>query len=483
MTLLKRVLQDAGIYGVGAVVAGALGVLLLPVYARLLSKAEFGVLELLVVVGALVKLAVALQITQGVARLYGDAEGEPERGRLISTAWWFSALAYSLFAAAAVAGAAWIAPRLLGASGSQGIWVVGALGMSAGGVFYFWTHMLRWQLLPGKYARALIAQVVASHGIGLYLLVVHGWGVLGVLAGQLTGNLIGAGMGWWWSRARCRLAFSRQKLREMLAYSTPLVPSSLAVFVALYIDRIAISRFMTMEDLGLYSVGFRLASASGLILVGFRSAWMPQVLASYKEKDAPAQMAKVFRYFMFLVLGVVMGLGLFAPELLRLLTTAEFLPVAKVVPLLAAATVLSSMYLFAPGLELAKRTRVIAVINVVAAAVNTGLNVLLIPLWGLYGAAVATLTSAALSFALYMRKSQKLYPVPHEWRRHLASVVIVAIAVAAGMLLIEASMPWGLSLLARVIVAGIAALLLLQWLIGWAELAPLWRRALAAVRH
>ena len=478
--MLRRVFRDATIYGLGAVVSGVLAILTLPIYARVLSVAEFGVLEIMVVGLALAKISIALEIGQGFARFYGDASSESDRTQLISTAWWFSLTAYLLFVVVAAACAGWVAPRLLGPGVATHLWIAGVGSMAAGGLFSFGTLLLRWQLLPRHHLAAHVAQVLSAHGIGLYLAGVHQQGALGVLAGQIAGSLIGAAMALWWSRRRCRLTFNRDRLWEMLAYSLPLVPSSLGLFLTRFVDRIAINRLMTLADLGLYSVGFKLVSTMGLVMIGLRSAWMPLVFARYREPGTPAQMARVFRYVLFVALLMILGLALFAPELLALLATEDYASAARVVPLLALSTVLGGMYIFAPGLVIAKRTRTIAGINLVAAAINATLNFVLIPIIGLYGAAGSTLLATAVSFMLYMRFSQKLYPVPHDWGRLATAAAITAASAAAGLLVNGSTLPYGMDVLVRMLIFVASVLLLLLQMIGWSELAAACRRVINA---
>ena len=77
------------------------------------------------------------------------------------------------------------------------------------------------------------------------------------------------------------------------------------------------------------------------------------------------------------------------------------------------------MYIFTPGMALAKKTGLILIINLVAVTLNFILNFLLIPKFGIVGASFATLCSGAILFILNMISSQRFYFVPHEWSKLL----------------------------------------------------------------
>jgi O-antigen/teichoic acid export membrane protein len=123
---------------------------------------------------------------------------------------------------------------------------------------------------------------------------------------------------------------------------------------------------------------------------------------------------------------------MFSREMLVVFSTPDYYAAAAIVPLLAAAILLSNMYIFAPGLDIAKRTGVSASVRVAGAGLNTGLNFALIPIWGIWGAALATFLSALLIFAAYMVFSQRLYFVPHAWRP-----LGLAVLAATGVFLVS----------------------------------------------
>ena len=104
-----------------------------------------------------------------------------------------------------------------------------------------------------------------------------------------------------------------------------------------------------------------------------------------------------------------------AEELLILLTTPEFYLVANVIPLLVLALLFSNMYVFMPGIGIRKKTHFIFLISIFAAFINIILNYLLIPIFGILGAALATAIGYFASFLCFVFFSQKLYYVPHKW--------------------------------------------------------------------
>ena len=431
--MLRDFVRDSAIYGGASLLVRGLSLLLIPFYTRVLSTAEYGLVDLSTIFITLVLLTVALEISQGVARLFADAAPN-ERAGYASTALWFSIGAYGIFVALALPFAADLSAILFGSGEQADLMRIVIVGSAPNGLFQLLLGQLRWRLQPMGYAAGSLTFAFVSIGATIVLVLVAGLGVAGVVLGQLIGAAAGGVLCFVLARDLYRLRFDRDKLVEMLRFSLPLVPSSIGVFVTLYIDRFAIKELMTVADVGLFGIGYRVASVVSLLVIAVQTAITPLVYARYRDPATPAQLARVFRYFVGGALVLAVGLSLFAREILVVVTTPAFYAGAVVVPLLAPALLLSAMYVFAPGLGIAKRSGTQALITLAGAVLNTVLNFALIPVWGIVGAAGATLISAAVIFTAYMITSQRLYFVPHAWGRlALAAALAAAVGVVGAL--------------------------------------------------
>lgn len=459
--MLRQLVKDSAVYGAASFLSRAISFFLLPLYTRALSPHDYGAIELVFVLTALVNVTVALEISQGVARYYIESP-EDERPRYASTALWFTAATYTSFLLVALLAAPSIARGLLADSLSASDLRIALVAIWLGGFYYLAQNQLRWQLRATRFAAASIAFTLTTITSTAILVLVFDLGVRGVFLGQALGNIAGAAVAFWFLRGTYRLEFVPEYWRRMLRFGLPLVPSSIAVFLNSYVDRIAISRLLTVDDVGIYSVAFRLASIIGLAVIGVQGALTPLILARHRDPGTPAELARIFRMFALAALAGVVGLTVFASEIVSLLAAPEFSDAAELVPILVPAVLLSTMYIFAPGPILAERTGTLALINVAAAAVNIGLNLALVPAIGLVGSTISTLASAALGFGATLVVSQRLYPVPHDWAP-LAGAAAVATAIAASLaaagLLDESSGDAGLVLLkVSVCIIGVACM-------------------------
>ena len=466
--MLKDFIKDSLVYGAGAVFTRSVSLLLVPLLTRTLAPNDYGATDILTLVGSLVALSVALEISQAVPRFFADADTEEARVAYASSALWFTVAVYTLVCTAAILGSRSIVSLLL-TPGYVSLFQSAVVWYAATGIFYLVQGQLRWERRAAEYAIAsVLAASVSLAAVAMLLLHLH-LGAPAVFVGQAAGNAVGATVALYFARRSFGPVFNWERCKEMLRFSAPLVPSGLAVFVALYSDRVIVQRLMSLADVGKLAVGYRVASVVGLIMVGFQSALMPLVFAKYREPDTPVNMARIFGVFSAFALLLCTTLGLFSREIVMVLTNPRYYTAANVVPLLAPAVLLSSMYIFAPGLVIAKRTASIAVLNFAGAALNVVLNLLLVPVLGIVGAATATLVSAALTFALYMISSQRHYPVPHQWSRLSTALLASVLGSIAGFLLGEPSV--GVLALKVLMLATVALIIFKLQLVKTAEVA------------
>lgn len=433
--MLKQFLKDSSIYGFSGIITRGISLLLVPFYTRVFTPADYGIIDLLAIIASIVSFTFPLEITQAVARFYPDASSTDQAREYASTALFYTLFAFSVFLIVVQVFAEPMDAFFLSGQIGADVLRVAALGICSNGLFYFFQNQLRWRLEPKKHA--LCSITFSSLAIALTVVFVLVWhaGVIGVFWAQFIAGVVASCLAYVLSRSSYALIFNTARFKEMLAFSAPLVPSSIGIFVLTYADRISISKFMTIADLGIFGIGYRVASMVSVLMIGFQGAITPLVYSRYREPDTPAELARIFRYFVFGALIIASTLSIFAREILLVMTTPPYYAAAAVIPFLVASTFLSNMYVFAPGLGIARQTRAIAVINFMGAGLNVLLNIAFVPMFGILGAATATLVSSIAMFTTNMVMSQRAYYVPHDTGGLLrAAIAVVAVIACAGYL-------------------------------------------------
>jgi O-antigen/teichoic acid export membrane protein len=226
-----------------------------------------------------------------------------------------------------------------------------------------------------------------------------------------------------------RTVFDLALLRRMLRYSLPLVPGTLAFFLMQYVDRYILNEMRGLTEVGIYGMGARIASLVNLFLMGFQGAWWPVVMNSFREADAPVRYRQVFEIYLFITLTTLVVLSLFGREVLLVLTTPAFAAGYVVVPLLVLGAVMASIAnYFSYGIQIAEKNHLRMILNLGALAASVVLNIVLIPVMGVLGAALANATCLALLAVGSVAVSQRFYAVPYSWPRILAALLVGIVA-------------------------------------------------------
>jgi O-antigen/teichoic acid export membrane protein len=269
-----------------------------------------------------------------------------------------------------------------------------------------------------------------------------------VIVGNFSGTLIVYVALLGFRREQLGLQFDRGLLREMNRFGIPLVPTALFLWVTNFSDRFFLVKLSDVSEAGLYSVGVRVASAMVLLLTAFRMAWPAFAYSIRDENEAKRTYAYVLTYLTVVTAWVALALTLLAPWLVDLLAAPRFAESSRVVgPLAFAAVAFAAYIVIAIGVGRVRRTQFNWVVTGAAAVVNVALNLALIPSYGMMGAAIATV-AAYVTMAIGMAWwSQRIYPVPYQWRR-VATAAFAAVGLAVAGKAIDVGLPAAVALCA-----------------------------------
>ena len=442
---LKELLRHSALYGLGNLVARIVSVLLLPLYTRYLTPADYGLIETLVALSAVLTAFAAQAMKSAFFRFYFDSAEEDRRRAVIQTAFWYVMGAATTLLAAGVLSATTLSRLLFGDGSHRGLVIAAFVGLWAAMNYEQMTSMFRVEKRSGAYVVATLANLVVTVAATVLLVVAFEQGPLGVIVGNFTGTLaVYAGL-LLHRRGLLAFRFDRPLYRSMVRYGLPLVPSVVALWATNFSDRFFLVKLADPHEVGLYSIGVRLASAIVIALTAFRMGWPPFAYSIEDDSEAKRTYSFVMTYVVYVTCWASLALGVLAPWLLRLITTSPFYPAQDVVAPLAFATAAFGGYTVAViSVGRVRATRLNWAVTGAAAVLNVALNVALIPPFGRMGAAVATLAAYLLMFAGMVWRAQTVFAVPYQWRR---VGILVALAVGFTVLAKAADVPLGVALL------------------------------------
>jgi O-antigen/teichoic acid export membrane protein len=443
---LRRLGKHSAIYGLGGLVSRILAVLLLPLYTRYLSPSDYGKVETLIALTTVIGIALRMGIHSAFFRFYFDSTEPAARRRVLRTSFWFTMAMATAGLLAGLALAAPIADLLFGSSDDSELVMAAFVGLWAGMNYEQLTSLFRVEERSVAFVSASLANIFLTIGATLLLVVALDKGPIGVIVGNFTGTLIVYAVLIGYRREQLGLELDRGLLREMNRFGTPLVPTALFLWVTNFSDRLFLVQLADTTEVGLYSVGVRIASAMVLLLTAFRLAWPAFAYSIEDDREARRTYAFVLTYVVLTTTWVATGLALLSPWIVAWIAAPAFAESSRVVgPLAFAAVAFAGYIVVAIGVGRAKRTQFNWVVTGAAAAVNVALNLLLIPPYGMMGAAIATVAAYSTMFVGMTWWSQQIYPVQYQWRR-VATAAATGIALTAAGKLAGGGLPVALPL-------------------------------------
>jgi O-antigen/teichoic acid export membrane protein len=444
--MLKSLFRDSILYTLSTVLTRGISFILLPIYTQALTTEEFGLLDYFIAMGAIASIVITLEIFQGLARYIPESlDDEKKKRDYASTCMWFVLGAYTAMLILVLTFSSQLSTLLLDTPQKANLLALAGWSYWVSGVLNIFHGQLRWELRAAMSAVLAFLSALLIMAFSVAFVVWFEWGVRGALLAQVFGGLLALIPSIYLTRSSFGFRFHAKSLRRMLAFSMPLIPSSLAVVSALFSDRIVIKELMSLSDVGIYAVGQKVAMVVTLSLIGFRSALSPLIYANHAKDSTPKDIAKIFHVFCFAALAMTLCISAIAREVVALISPKQFHDAASVVTLLIFSVLFANMNIFAPGLDISRKTGIISLINISVAIITLVLNYLLIPLFGIVGAAVSSLLGFSSGFLVYMYASQRFYPVPHNWSELHKLFAIVLIGIG-GLHIITESLVESLSI-------------------------------------
>ncbi len=422
---IGKLLSHSALYMAANLLQRGLSFILIPLYARYFTTAEFGAMDMLYQLAITLALFTSLGLPQGLVRgfyLPGDNGAimpESERKKLLGALVTFLLPLAGLTTLGLLVFAEPIS-RILFHQEGQALWI----RLTA----WLYLAMVLQQLPLQLYKTQQRSKAFALWSLATFLLIASGnlyfimalnWG----LPGMLWGNLLGVGgtaiilsllfipqlqLNWQWSR-----------LAPLFAFGLPMLPNLLCRKVLEIANRYMLPYWQGLSEVGLFSMGARVAAIMDiLLLVPFLYAWQPFFYSLSKNPEAPHIFARVTHYFFLLLICIFLGLQIFQNQALHFLGHGKFDAAGPVVTFLVLAVMFNGLqYCVSAGIHLRKKLIAEMGIMAGAAGINLIFNFILIPHYGAVGAATAT----AIAYFVYLIGTfilaQRHYPVPYFWGR------------------------------------------------------------------
>ncbi|MBN2088800.1 oligosaccharide flippase family protein [candidate division KSB1 bacterium] len=423
LTLFKQSI----IFGMGTIFERLLAFLMVPLFTNTLSKEAFGIYVLWVSYIVLASPFFLLGHNSAIIRFYAATEDDGERKIIFSTSFWTVLFASILLSFIGLIFLKPLTPLLFDEQVSKEVmWYL--LGV----LFFDSLNLLGLNLLKAENRAMSFALIAIITGLAVPILTIYfivhlKMGVNGALLATLGVTIIKFIVLWPIAfRNRIQLKFSIGKFKELTNFGLPFIPTILGASLMVSIDRIFLKSFYGTATAGVYGAGCRIAMVISLLTKAFQFAWEPFIASTYQEKDSPLLYSKIFSYFAFIITVFFLFITLFVEDIVHLkfrqytFLGEDYFESLPIIPIVMLGSLFYGFYLnFIPGVYVRKKSIFFPIITGIAALINLMLNWLLIPVYGMQGAAWSTVAAYFVMMMGMFILNKRFYPVPYEYGRLL----------------------------------------------------------------
>lgn len=454
MSLIKHGSQ----YLIGKGVPGLVHLAALTIFSRILAPEAYGQYALIIAGVGLANSVIFQWMRLGLLRFWPTYETRQEV--MISTlvAGFCALIIFS--SVIVMIGLAFVDDNIL-----KTLLAFGLVLLWAEGMFELCQQLERSQMLPLRYGLLGFFKAVASLVIGV-VLVLLGYGAIGLLMGTMAGLVLPL----IWEIHFYRRYFSMRHvdmalLTKLFRYGLPLTATFALGFFIKSSDRFLLGYFLGAEDVGLYAVGANLAQHTiAMLMMVVNLAAFPLAVDALEKsgrRAANGQLEQNFTLLFATALPACVGVCMLAPNIATVLLGEAFRASASIViPVITIGSLLAGIkaFYFDLSFQLGQKTMGQVWVSLVAALVNILLNLILIPRFGLLGAAFSMVATYCVGLLLSIVWGRRVFALPVPVRS-LMKVVVATVGMALVLLPLR-TYQGGFGLAVQILAGGVVFALL-----------------------
>lgn len=428
---IKQLTKDTAIYGVSTIIGRFLIFLLVPIYTNIFVPADYGVIANLYIFIAILNIIYIFGMDAAYLKFASSRSSESAKDNFSTP--FLSVLIIAAFLSLII--------FLTKAS-------INSILEIPERYFYLLNYVsvilfidslcvipfikLRIEQKAKKFAWYKIINICTNVFFNLLLVLQFKWGIESVLISNLLASLLTLIIFLPEIIKNLRLVINVSLLQRLLKFGLPYLPAGLGSMLIQGIDRPILSKLTDLDTVGIYNANYKLGIFMMLVVNMFQYAWQPFFLQQAEQENAKKLFSKVLTFFTFAASIILVLVSLFIDDIVKInfwgvyLIGPAYWDGLLIVPIILLGYLFNGWYVvFTAGIYIKEKSIYVPLVTGISAVVNIAVNLLLIPPFGIIGAALATLASyMALAGGLYI-VTQKFYKIDYELKKVLLLFVSI----------------------------------------------------------
>ena len=426
---IKSLFSQGFFYGITSSLHGLLSFLLLPLLTAYYTTEEFGIYSIIILTSSILGTIFYFGASSALGRFYFDKKSLDHVNAVISATLFIISIGAFIYILIATIFGNYIS-ILLFDTDLYGFAVT--LGFS-GSAFGFLQHLMTLILRYEKKLKFFMIVMIGTLLINLittYFLLINDYGVLSPLFGIVVSMSLGFSLICVYRFKSLIFILKKDYVLKILHFGVQISITSLLFYVLDFSDRFIMNELLTLSDVGIYSLGYKIGSLINIILIlPFSYVWAPLRMEYVNNSNNKEFTSKVFSYFSLIGFILILFVVLFGKEIISFfITNGEYDNAIIIIPIIMLSILIYGFQnILDLGIYLEKKIYYYMLISISVIIINVVLNYIFLPKYGYIAAAYTTLVSYLISSLLIFLISIRFYKIELEWKRVLVPLFLLCI--------------------------------------------------------
>jgi len=436
MNDVSKLIKNLSIYTLGNSFVKIASFLLVPLYSIYLSPEDYGIISAMGLLSSFAFIIITLSLDRSIYRCYFDYNSIEDKKTFLGTITISLFVITSIFTILMIVFSNYLSLAFKSIS-FYPYYLIAIVTLFVSVYYQITLIFLRITEQSKKFVLYTTSFFIVQTALIIYFLVYLKGGAAGKLFAVLIANLCFSPLPIITIKNNAYFRFNAEMLRNALFYSLPIIPSLLSAFVLNLSDRIFIERYYTLSEVGIYSMGYKLAGFMAIISSSFFGAYNPMFyrIANF-EKEKKSLLRTINNNYIIIIIILHFIAYIFSEDIFRLMINHKYYEAHKIFKLIVIGNVFNIAFsLVNMSFGQSKKMVTLMFIVIGGAIVNIGLNFALVPIYGMYGAAYATILSFIVIGFVKYAFARKYFFVPWQWKKILSYLFLIAVLLTVTGLL------------------------------------------------
>lgn len=385
-----KVVKNSALYSFTTLLQKGASFFLLPLYTAFLTPEDYGIVNVVISVSSFMAVLIMMALNGAATRFHYKNTDEGYRKILwgtittivfISSIGW-GAVFFSLHR--------FFVDPFIGEIDFCPYAVIGLANTIITPLYILFQSYLQARQEAFHYSVNTFTNFLVQVGLAILFIAYYRMGALGMLLANVITSLVFFVYVLVFYIPKIVIGINKTVARESFSYSLPLLPHQISIWSAGAIDRLFLNEYKGKAMTGVFSVGQQFGGVVGTIAYSVNQAFVPwffQMIEKGKEGFRRIEQMGEFSVVGYSLIAFV--ISLFAPEIIRVMVSEQFRNAWEITPILCFAFVFHGVYFFYINILFVKDTGWVFTVTLAAMIVDIIVNVLLVPLWGIWGCGIA----------------------------------------------------------------------------------------------